>query len=78
MKEKSKLRNPWLNIRLTADEYKLIEKWFETTTSQTISEYVRLVLLKKPVIIKYRNQSADEIMAQNIRLKIESHATGNI
>src|SRR5687768_6878392 len=77
MKEKSKLRNQWLTIRVSLEEYNKIEKISNTTTSQSISEYARAVLLKKPVIVKYRNVSLDEILSEMIRLKNELNAIGN-
>ena len=33
--------------------------------------------MKKPVIIKYRNESADELLAQMITIKNELNAIGN-
>ena len=77
MKEKSKLRDKWLTIRVSSEEYNQIEKFSNTTTSQSISEYARSVLLRKPVIIKYRNESLDEILSEMIRLKNELNAIGN-
>jgi hypothetical protein len=77
MKENTKARNRWLNIRVNEDEYKKIDGYSKATTCHTVSEYSRLVLLKKPVTIKYRNQSADEFLAEMIRLKNELHAIGN-
>lgn len=77
MKETKKVRNKWLNIRVNEDEYKKIESYSTTTTCQGISDYARKVLLKKPVIVKYRNQSAAEILSEMIQLKNELHAIGN-
>ncbi|MGZ5190993.1 MAG: plasmid mobilization protein [Flavisolibacter sp.] len=71
----------WYSIGLSymsnAEEYNDIEKFSNTTTSQSISEYARSVLLKKPVIVKYRNESIDEILSEMIRLKNELNAIGN-
>ena len=77
MKETKKVRNKWLNIRVNEDEYKKIEGFSATTTCQGISEYARDVLLKKPVLVKYRNQSADELLSEMILLKNELSAIGN-
>ena len=77
MKEEKKVRNKWLNIRVNDDEYKKINDFSKATTSQSISEYARSLLLKKPVIIKYRNQTADDFLAEMIRLKNEINAIGN-
>ncbi len=77
MKESKKVRNKWLNIRVSETELSNIYDLCKKTTSQSISEYARNILLKKPVIIKYRNQSADEFLSEIIRLKNELNAIGN-
>lgn len=74
---KREVRNKWLHIRLNAAEYTLINRHWQKTTSKELSDYARKVLLKKPVIVNYRNQSADEILAEMIRLKNELHSIGN-
>jgi len=44
-------------------------KLYKKTTCQSISEYARNILLEKPVIIKYRNESADQFLTQMIAFK---------
>ena len=77
MKEKRIVRNKWLNIRVNENEYKKIHDMYKKTTSQSISEYARTILLQKPVTVKYRNQSADEFLSQMVTLKNELNAIGN-
>ncbi len=77
MKETKIVRNKWLNIRVNETEYNKIHDLYKKTTSQSISEFSRMVLLKKPVNIKYRNQSADEFLSEMISLKNELNAIGN-
>lgn len=77
MKETKIVRNKWLNIRVNEKEYNKIHDLYKKTTSQSISEFARNILLKKPVIIKYRNQSADEFLSEMINLKNELNAIGN-
>jgi len=77
MKEIKKVRNKWLTIRVNEKEYNTIHDLYKKTTSQSISEFARNILLKKPVIIKYRNQSADEFLSEMIILKNELNAIGN-
>lgn len=72
-----KIRSRWINIRVNEDEYIKIENWYKKTTCQSISEYTRDLLLRQPVIIKYRNQTADEFLSQMIGLKNELSAIGN-
>ena len=51
--------------------------YFSKTTCRKLSEYARNVLLQKPVIIKFRNQSADDFLDEMILLKNELNAIGN-
>ncbi len=77
MKETKNIRNKWLTIRLNEEEEKKLSKFYSRTTSNALSEYARAVLLKEPVTIKYRNQSADEFLEEMILLKKELNAIGN-
>jgi len=77
MKETKKVRSKWLTIRLNEDEETKINKLYNRTTSNGLSEYARDVLLKEPVTIVYRNQSADDFLAEMIQLKNELNAIGN-
>ena len=74
---KKEVRNKWLHIRLNDSEYSTINSHWQKTTSKELSDYARKILLKKPVTINHRNQSADEILAEVIRLKSELSAIGN-
>ena len=76
MKETKKVRCKWLTIRLDEDEEKKINRFCSRTTSNSLSEYARDVLLKEPTIFLYRNQSADEFLAEMILLKNELNAIG--
>lgn len=77
MKEKRKIRSRWLTVRLTEDEERELQKLCGQTTSKGLSEYARSVLLKEPVIVRYRNASADEFLSQMLGLKAELNAIGN-
>jgi hypothetical protein len=78
MKEgKKEVRNQWLHIRLNETEYKTISSHHGKTTCKERSDYARRVLLRKPVVINHRNQSADEILAEMIWLKAELQAIGD-
>lgn len=74
--EKSKLKS-WISFRVRPKEYDIIHAHFQKTTCRKLSEYARKVLLNKPVIVKYRNQSADEFLREMIKLKNELSALGN-
>ena len=67
----------WISFRVKPQEYEQIIRNFSSTTCRKLSEYARKVLLNKPVVIKYRNQSADEFLSAMIPLKNELNAIGN-
>jgi hypothetical protein len=77
MKSKEEVRNKWLHIRLNDSEYKKVEAFWKSSTCNELSNYARTTLQKKPVVIKYRDASADEILSEMIRLKNELNAIGN-
>lgn len=66
----------WISFRVKPDEYNKIHSLFSSTTCRKLSEYARKILLNKPVVIKYRNQSADEFLSVMIPLKNELNAIG--
>ena len=76
MKETKQIRKGWLTVRLNEDEEKKLNKFYSRTTSNSLSEYARDVLLKEPVNVLYRNQSADEFLTEMILLKNELNAIG--
>lgn len=66
-----------MTVRFTPKEFEKLEAKFQTTTSNQISQYVRNVLLEKPIVIKYRNESLDNFMEELIQVKQELNAIGN-
>jgi len=74
---KKERRTRKVTVRFTATEYEKLEKKFQNTTSSQLSHYVRSIVLDKPVVIKYRNQSLDAFMEEIILLKQELNAIGN-
>jgi predicted nucleic acid-binding OB-fold protein len=76
MKDTKQIRKGWLTVRLNEDEEKKLNKLYGRTTSNSLSEYARDVLLKEPINILYRNQSADEFLTEMILLKNELNAIG--
>ncbi|HEU5363999.1 MAG TPA: plasmid mobilization relaxosome protein MobC [Hanamia sp.] len=77
MKKKRSIRTKWLTIRLNEQEENKLKNLLKKTTANSISEYARDVLLKEPVTILFRNQSADEFLTEMILLKKELNAIGN-
>ncbi len=76
MKESKPSRSHWLHIRLTEDEKQFLLTQSKATTCRNTSDYARLVLLKKPVIYRVRNQSQDELLTEITQLRNELKAIG--
>lgn len=76
MKE-NKNRTRWLHLRLTSAEYEILHKQFGKSTCRKLSQYARKNLLQKPVVLKYRNESLDELMSELILLRKDLNGIGN-
>ena len=77
MKDQNKTTKNWISFRVKPEEYERIQKLCKATTSRKLSEYVRKVLLNKPVTMNHRNQSVDEILSELIEIRSELNAIGN-
>lgn len=75
-KEKSN-KTRIIGLRLSPKEFESLERKFKGSTSRRLSEYVRKVILEKPVSVYYRNQSLDESVKELIRLRNELSAIGS-
>ena len=64
-------------MRFKPDEYNKVNTSFKSTTKKKLSEYIRFVLLEKPVTVYTRDQSLDELMAELVRLRNELSAIGS-
>lgn len=76
MKEEKKVRSILVPLRLNEDEKRRLNFLYGKTTCNSLSEYMRSVLLKEPVTILFRNQTADDFLAEMILLKNELNAIG--
>ena len=65
-----------MTIRLSKSEEEKLITLFKRSTANALSEYARAVLLKAPINVRYRNQSADEFLEQIILLKRELNSIG--
>ena len=74
--EKSKLTRK-VTVRFKQEEYNKVNASFKRTIKRKLSEYIRYVLLEKPVTVYTRNQSIDDLMTQLILLKNELSAIGS-
>ena len=77
MNEQKNNRNKWLHVRLNPGEYKKIATGFSMSTKRKLSEYVRSILLDKPITVYTRNRSFDDFVAEMILLRNELKAIGN-
>lgn len=77
MNEGQNNRTRWLHIRLTENEFKKINNGFSQSTKRKISEYVRAILLDKPITVYTRNGSFDDFVSEMMLLRSELKAIGN-
>src|SRR3954467_9450516 len=76
MEQNISKKKRWISFRVKPEEYDKIHKLFMETTHRKLSEYARKVLLNKPVVIKYRNESVHELLSAMIQVKNELNSTG--
>jgi|GEM_PF-1194936 hypothetical protein len=60
-----------IQVRLTSSQQDFILQQMDGTTCRTLTEYVRHLIQRKPVIQKIRNQSIDDAMAELLSLRKE-------
>jgi hypothetical protein len=63
MKEEQKDPKTWISFRVKPEEYEQIYRHFKKSTCRKLSDYARKVLLHKPVMVVYRNQSTDDFLS---------------
>ena len=56
--------------QLNAKEYEIWQQLYRQSTCRNPSEYIRTVVLQKPVHIRYRNESLDEILEELADLRM--------
>ncbi len=76
-KKENEVRKKMVVVRMNSSEFEQLEKLCKQSTERSISNYLREVALKKPVMVKYRNQSADDFLKEMLDLKKELNAVGN-
>jgi hypothetical protein len=76
-KEQNKNRTKWLHLRLKPDEFEILQKRFSRSTCPKLSDFARKNLLQKPVVMKYRSESLDDLLIELIQLRTELNAIGN-
>lgn len=77
MKRDKENRTKWLHVRLTEQEFEVLKRRFSKTTQRKLSGYARDILLGKPMIAAYRNQSLQDIMAELSLLRKDLNGIAN-
>lgn len=77
MKEKTRIRDRWLHVRLNREEYDQLKRSFEHTTEQKLSVYARKILLGKPMIQGTRDRSLEDILAVLVKLRMDLNGIAN-
>jgi len=77
MQEEKKNRTRWLHLRLSEQEYEVLQQYFADSFCPKISDFARKNLLRKPIVLKCRNASIDDLMAELISLRAELNSIGN-
>ena len=65
-----------VTVRFKPIELERLEEEFKKTTCRKFSDYLRQIMLAKPVTILHRNASADAFLTEMIGLKNELSAVG--
>ncbi len=76
-KQEKEVRKKMIVVRMNDNEFEQMEKLRKKSTERNLSSYVREVVLQKPVLINYRNQSADDFLKDMLGLKKELNSIGN-
>ena len=76
-KEATEVRKHFVKTRMNDDELNRVVKFQRQTTEKDVSSYLRKVALQQPVVVAYRNKSADDFLKDMVGLKKELNGIGN-
>ena len=76
-KNENEVRKIMLKVRMNESELQQVKKYQQKSTEKNISAYVREVAMQRPVLINYRNQSADDFLKDMLALKKDLNGIGN-
>jgi hypothetical protein len=77
MTDQKQNRTRHIRLRLTPREYDLISTRWRQSTCRELSGYLRKILLGKPVTVRHRNQSLDDLIQALILLRGELNFIGH-
>lgn len=71
----------FLSVRLTSEELEEVYQLSKSSACRSLTEYVKKVLTKKPVTVKVRNQSQEDVLAALVGVKnrldeVTEHSNG--
>lgn len=75
--EKDERKTRWLHVRLSEQEEKDLDRAWKKTTERQKSDYVRKIILGKPMIGAVRNQSLQDIYAELSILRKDLNGMAN-
>ena len=76
-KKEGEVRHHFVKMRMNNKEYQQLSRLWKGTTERSLSNYLRKVVLQKPVTIRYRNASADDFLSSMVQLKKDLNNVGN-
>jgi gas vesicle protein len=59
----------FVSIRLSPDEFKDVYQHLQESTCRSLTEYAKKLLTNKPVIVKVRDQSREDVLQQLTLIK---------
>ncbi len=71
IKKERSYKTKFIHIRVSPEEFHKIEKRWKASTCPRRSNYLRKMLLQKPIVATYRNRSLDDFMEEMIQLRKE-------
>lgn len=77
MAKRKEKRAKWLHLRISKNEYDLLQEWTKQSTCRKSSEFIRDALFQRPIRVFYRSKSADEFLSVALKLKKELSSIGN-
>ena len=75
-KKPEEVRNKMIVVRVNGREFDRLQVMLKKSTCQSLGEYIRKICLQQPIVVKYRNQSREEFLAELVLLKKELNAIG--
>lgn len=72
MKEDDK-KTKSLRIYLSSKEYERVKRGYSQAVANTMGAYARDMLLKKPLVVKYKDTGMQELLAELAALRRELH-----